>query len=248
MSFVPPTEDELSAVDRLKQKLIDENAYVNEFRFTDTAILRFFRGRKQEEDKAYRALLSHINWRQENNVDHIEDEVPKFETELNKGKFLIQGTNHHGYPIIFVFARKHDKNNRDVELMRMNIIYVLEKLIKSSLPSEERIVLCFDLTGFSYTCMDYEVLKMLINILQFNYPDVLHHAIVVNAPFLFSACWVVIRPWLDPVTAAKVIFASFDQLPEHIPTEYIPINQEGTPPSSQKTVTSSVGDSNKIEN
>lgn len=238
MSFVPPTEEELNAVTRLKQKLFDENAYVSEFRFTDTAILRFYRGRKQLEDKAYNALLSHIEWRQANNVDHIEDDLPKFEKELSAGKFLVQGKNHHGYPIIFIFARKHDKNNRDIEQMRMNIIYVLEQLIKVSRPDEERIVISFDLTGFSYTCMDYEVVKLLINILQFNYPDILHHALIVNSPFLFSACWAIIRPWLDPVTAAKVLFVSNDQLTDHIPAEYVPINQQASV-STKSTASSS---------
>lgn len=244
MSFVPPTEEELSAVARLNQKLIDENAYVNEFRFTETGILRFYRGRKQDEEKAYKALLCHINWRQENNVDNISNDISKFQKELDKGKFLVEGKNHVGYPIIFIFAKKHDKNNRDIDEMRMNIIYVLEELIKQAPPAEERIVICFDLSGFSYTCMDYEVVKMLINILQFNYPDILHHALVVNAPFLFSACWAIIRPWLDPVTAGKVLFVSFDQLSDHIPTEHIPINQESAS-SSQKTTQSSVNSSSK---
>jgi hypothetical protein len=85
--------------------------------------------------------------------------------------------------------------------------------------------------------MDYEVVKMLINILQFNYPDILHHALVVNSPFLFSACWAIIRRWLDPVTAAKVLFVSNDQLPEHIPAEHIPINQQAS--ASTKSTSSS---------
>jgi len=63
--------------------------------------------------------------------------------------------------------------------------------------------------------MDYDVVKMLVNILQFNYPDTLHVALVINAPYLFSACWAIIRPWLDPVTAAKALFVKKDQLVEY---------------------------------
>lgn len=38
--------------------------------------------------------------------------------------------------------------------------------------------------------MDYEVLKLLIDILGYNYPETLQTAYVVYAPFLFWACWV----------------------------------------------------------
>lgn len=37
-------------------------------------------------------------------------------------------------------------------------------------------------------------------------------AYVVNAPFLFWACWAIIRPWLDPVTAAKASFVKKEEL------------------------------------
>ena len=31
---------------------------------------------------------------------------------------------------------------------------------------------------------------------------------MVNAPFIFKGVWAVIRPWLDPKTATKVVFLS----------------------------------------
>ena len=30
---------------------------------------------------------------------------------------------------------------------------------------------------------------------------------------LYQACWAIIRPWLDPVTAAKAQFINLDQIP-----------------------------------
>ena len=94
--------------------------------------------------------------------------------------------------------------------------------------------------------MDYEVVKLLIDILQFNYPETLLTAYVMNAPFLFWACWVqddliliilllniiyhsfflffyfifsqaIIKLWLDPVTAKKVSFIKGHELKGIIP-------------------------------
>jgi hypothetical protein len=64
--------------------------------------------------------------------------------------------------------------------------------------------------------MDYEAVQLLINILQYNYPDILHMAIVLNSPWIFNGCWVVISPWLDVVTAAKVNFISIGDLEQYI--------------------------------
>ena len=80
----------------------------------------------------------------------------------------------------------------------------------------------FVTTGFGMYCMDYDAVKIIIDIMQYNYPETLSVAMIVNAPWMFSACWFCIKAWLDPVTAAKVIFISKLQLKDHIHDEHIP--------------------------
>ena len=58
-----------------------------------------------------------------------------------------------GRPVVYVFAAKHNKNERNLEKLEMMIIYMLELAIKRSRADEERIVICFDLSSFSYNCM-----------------------------------------------------------------------------------------------
>ena len=109
-----------------------------------------------------------------------------------------------------------------MDQMKSLIIYTLENVLRKTNPVEERIVICFDLSGFTYSCMDYDVLKLLINILQYNYPETLEVALVINSPMIFSACWAIIKPWLDPVTASKANFIKKDQLAKYISIESIP--------------------------
>ncbi len=98
--------------------------------------------------------------------------------------------------------------------MENYIIYLLEEAVKNSVPTEQRINVIFDLTGFSFQCMDYEAVKLLVSILQTQYPEILGIAYVVNAPWVFNACWAIIRLWLDPVTQAKVSFVDDDHIRE----------------------------------
>lgn len=70
--------------------------------------------------------------------------------------------------------------------------------------------------------MDYEVVKLLISILDYNYPETLFLGILCNSPVIFSGCWLIIRPWLDPVTAAKVVFKSKAELTQCMDESVIP--------------------------
>ena len=51
----------------------------------------------------------------------------------------------------------------------------------------------------------------LINIAQYNYPYVIEKVVIVNAPFIFGACWQVISPFLPASAAALIGFANNNQ-------------------------------------
>lgn len=102
------------------------------------------------------------------------------------------------------------------------IIYSLEAALKQSVPTEHRIIVIFDLSGFSYSCMDYDAVKLLIDILQTQYPEILGVAYVVNAPWVFNACWAIISMWLDPVTKAKVSFVNEKHIREIMDGSEVP--------------------------
>ena len=190
------------------------------YRFTDMAIVRFLRGRKRDEGKTFRAMLRHMKWRREMEVATITPDL--FRSEMLKRKIVLHGKDKAGRPLIYIFASRHRTSDRDVKEMQSLIIWTLETTMKMTKPTEERLAIIFDLTGFTLACMDYEIVKMLVNILQYNYPETLHQALVVNAPVIFNACWMVIRPWLDPVTASKVTFCSREQLLTHVDKTQLP--------------------------
>lgn len=223
MSFVPPNAAETESVAQLKERLHNEVPEADG-RFSDTTILRFYRGRKLDEEKAFKGLIHHLQWRKDNDVDNIASRTAEFQREFDANKIILSGIDKEGHPAMYVYAARHNKNDREMEQLRLLIIYALESVLKQSNPENERLVICFDLKDFSLKCMDYDVVKMLMNILSYNYPDTLHTAFVINAPLIFSACWAMIRPWLDPVTAAKVKFIKTKELSNYFDPEHIPVD------------------------
>ena len=121
MEFIPPSEDELIAI-----KSIRALTSTHTDSFPDTTILRFYRGRKQDIERASRSLQRHEQWRREHDVNSIHHNTLSFSKELTSGKVKIEGRDLQGRPCVYVYAHKHDKNERDIDEVRKLIIHTLE--------------------------------------------------------------------------------------------------------------------------
>lgn len=222
MPFIPPTPEELETVQQLRASLQTNTEVVMSPRITDTCILRFLRGSKGKSEKALEELEKHAKWRQENHADDIDTFLPRFQSQLDKRLSILNHFDKEKRPCLYCFVHRHDASDRDLEEMILLIIYSLEVLVRTANPEQEMFNVFFDLSRFSMRNMDFEVVKHLINILQSNYPDTLEKFNIIDAPMIFSACWAVIRPWIDPVTANKVQFIRRRQITDYCDPADIP--------------------------
>lgn len=205
-------------------------------------LLRFLRAREYEVDKALSMFLDHIQWRQENRVDHILDEFDFKERE----EFLSiypQGyhkTDKAGHPVYIQHLGR-------VDMTKIREITTEERMMKYHIQEYERCLdqifpICSKLVGRqidkSFAIMDVkgvgfyhltrEVRQMLANVTkvdQDNYPETLYHTCIINAPAAFRAIWAVVKPMLNARTQAKVEVCPRNYLPsltEWIDLENIP--------------------------
>lgn len=111
--------------------------------------------------------------------------------------------------------------------MELGIKRALDKGTKA------KATLVFYLGQFSMANMDYTFTRWLINHLANYYPETLRNILVVDSyvfwnsmltarPWAFSVCWKLIKGWLDPRTAQKIVFLSMKELPNYIDPENIP--------------------------
>jgi len=80
-------------------------------------------------------------------------------------------------------------------------------------------------------------LRTLLTISQANYPEMAGNVYIVNAPFLLSALWSIIKPWLQPATLEKIRFFGSDykaKLLEEIDADQLPTFLGGTCTCSEK--------------
>eukprot|EP00979_Chaetoceros_neogracilis_P015930 scaffold6683_cov264-Chaetoceros_neogracile.AAC.2 len=224
MTWTSITENERESISRLRERLSshfstdgrhgpdDDNCVmVGPHTFRDIVLLRFLRGRDHVEHDAFDLLVEYATWRITYDVDlALTDSfvLQRISTEQQKKKYEIVSEADLGdRPAAFVFVGKHYKYERDLGEMRYLIIHVLERLVALAKPDQER---------------DYEVAQILVYILKTYYPETLEHIIFVDSPWIFSACWTIIKQWLTPVTLEKVLFLTKSDLSKYVRSEAIP--------------------------
>lgn len=184
----------------------------------DITVLRFLRARKWNLNAAINMLFSTIEWR---SIVGVFDLVRKGDEFIDarlweSGKSFFYGTDKHGRTVIYVIARKHDKNVPGISENQKFTIFLMEIARKLMAPGTETVTLVFDMSGFTMSNMDFSQVKFLVNCFQSFYPESLGKCYIVTAPWIFWTAWKLIKPLLDPVVSSKIFFLKSEELVNHI--------------------------------
>lgn len=141
-----------------------------ELRVNVATCRRFLRARKKNVAVATIALQKYLDWRKDARpAEIIADDI---KIELASGKGYTHGVDLGGYSMIWSFAGRHDKSQRDIEETVNLILYNMESaLATGEKRGVDKICLIFDLSGFGYKSMDYEVTNRLFQLLADFYPE-----------------------------------------------------------------------------
>lgn len=244
IQFDEPSPDELKAVAKLKEDITpnvqeykekygDKIAVVTEpdrwtkelsllTRLTDTTILRFYRGEKGDMVKALVKMEEFLSWRMAIDADLIEPHMFQKETDCNKIFCGDHIRDINGRPAILYMANRHNSKDREIEMVTKHLVHTLDQVIYKLSIGDERMAFMFDLGSFTLSCMDLECVKLIVDLLQNNYPETLQIGLLLDAPMLFSAFWAVIKPWLDPDTREKIQFIKRKDLPKYFNVNALP--------------------------
>nr|XP_026491485.1 CRAL-TRIO domain-containing protein C3H8.02 [Vanessa tameamea] len=205
-----------------RMKLIadaDPAQYHNEY-----SLKRYLRAFKTV-DNAFQAILKTNKWRVEYGVANLHENKEIIEKYSNKARVL-RHRDIIGRPIVYIPAKNHSSNDRNIDDLTKFIVYCLEDASKKCFEEVvDNLCIVFDLSNFTLSCMDYQVLKNLIWLLSRHYPERLGVCLIINAPTFFSGCWAVIKGWLDENTAGKVTFVNSEMdlcqylIPDILPTD-----------------------------
>lgn len=202
----------------------------------DNFILRFVRARKWNTDNAIKMLTNSIIWRNDFPANDwiMEGDAPSYLHGRNQGlvknftaeKSWIRGEDMGENPIFWFMAKKHfGSDSPSDETQRYAVITIewCRLFLREVNESCDTCSIVFDLTGFTLKNADYTTIKFLADVFEAHYPECLGRIYVHNAPWIFSTVWNIIKNWLDPVVASKIVFTkNFKDLSGYISPDYIP--------------------------
>lgn len=233
-------EEQNEAVEALRQSLLDRGQWNGKLDFY--TLLRFLRAREYDIEKAQTMILDHLQWRQEQRVDHILTEFTFVEREdfLSVYPQGYHRTDKKGHPIYI-------QHIGQVDLARIRQVTSEDRMTKYHIQEYERCLehifpivskvhnrqidktfAIVDAKGIGLKHLTREVRAVLGHIMaidQDNYPETLYHTCIINAPVAFRAIWAAVKPMLNARTQAKVEVCPKDYLPalkEWIDEESIP--------------------------
>lgn len=180
-------------------------------------LVRFLKAREWNVPKAHKMLVDCLNWRVENDIDNILAK-PIVPTDLYRGvrdSWLIglSGYTKEGLPVFAIGAGFSTFDKASVHYYVQSHIQINEYRDRVILPSASKkhgrhITSCvkvLDMTGLKLSALSQiKLLTIMSTIDDLNYPEKTNTYYIVNAPYIFSACWKVVKPLLQERTRKKI--------------------------------------------
>ena len=211
-TLAPPSDEEKETKKELKELIIPLANSTN-VPISETKILRFLRPR--DKKSALKAWSDHIEWYTKNDVANIDNNKSQIQKEL-ASKIMIYGNDFRDNtpnPVLYFVARRFTWS----EGMKLYIIHTFENLMNNLVQTEsENFRLVFDLTGFNVLMINYEFLAYFFDMIKYNNSSAIGGVLIVNAPFIFSGCWVIIKNMLPSEIAAEVNFVNMKTLQDYM--------------------------------
>lgn len=181
------------------------------------ALERFLKAREGNVSKGHKMLVDCLNWRVDNKIDDIlaKPIVPTdfYRAVRNSQLIGLSGYTREGLPIFAIGAGLSTFDKASVHYYVQSHIQINEYRDRVVFPSAtkkfgkhiSKCVKVLDMTGLKMSHLSLiKLLTVISGIDDLNYPEKTVTYYIVNVPYIFSACWKVVKPLLQERTRNKV--------------------------------------------
>eukprot|EP00249_Psilotum_nudum_P013841 c24543_g1_i1 orf=404-1447(-) len=185
--------------------------------YPDATLERFLKARDYNVPKANKMLLDCLHWRINNDIDNILSKLiePKEVYDSIRESQLIGMTGFckKGRPVFAIGAGLSGYDKAPVDKYVQSHIQINEYRDRVLLPAVTKrmgsyigtCVKILDMTGLKLSALNrIKILTVISTVDDLNYPEKTDTYYIVNAPYIFSACWKAVKPLLQERTKRKV--------------------------------------------
>ncbi|KAL5735640.1 hypothetical protein ACOSQ2_030428 [Xanthoceras sorbifolium] len=180
-------------------------------------LVRFLKARDWNVSKAHKMLIDCLHWRVENKIDNIL-EKPILPADLYRAVrdsqlVGLSGYSKEGLPVVaigvglstFDKASAHYYVQSHIQMNEYRDCVILPSASKKYGRPISTCLKVLDMTGLKLSALNQiKLLTVISTIDDLNYPEKTDTYYIVNAPYIFSACWKVVKPLLQERTKRKV--------------------------------------------
>eukprot|EP00428_Durinskia_dybowskii_P077443 CAMPEP_0170354994 /NCGR_PEP_ID=MMETSP0117_2-20130122/409_1 /TAXON_ID=400756 /ORGANISM="Durinskia baltica, Strain CSIRO CS-38" /LENGTH=508 /DNA_ID=CAMNT_0010609009 /DNA_START=73 /DNA_END=1595 /DNA_ORIENTATION=+ len=224
-------------------------------------LLRYLRANNFNDKKTKKHILKVIEWRKAQKVDELVKMTPESILGCKVSDLVEHFPHwHYGYdktgrPLLIKqqgeFEFKAIKALCGGNFEKVLKYHIWEQELISRVCYEqslrthkiiETIAVVLDVKGMTFSSLtsDFRALMSeMIKMDQEMYPETLGRIMIVNAPNVFPMIWGVMKPWFDPITAAKVKILGTDyqvKLHDAVGGENLPSTYKGDRPALSKAM------------
>ncbi|XP_007020451.2 PREDICTED: phosphatidylinositol/phosphatidylcholine transfer protein SFH1 isoform X1 [Theobroma cacao] len=185
--------------------------------YATETLMRFLKARDWNVQKAHKMLIDCLQWRIQNEIDEILAK-PIIPTDLYRAvrdSHLVglSGYSKEGLPVIAIGVglSTYDKASVNyyvqshIQMNEYRDRVVLPKATESSGRHISTCLKVLDMTGLKLAALNQiKLLTTISTIDDLNYPEKTQTYYIVNAPYIFSACWKAVKPLLQERTKRKI--------------------------------------------
>ncbi|KAK9084588.1 hypothetical protein Sjap_024999 [Stephania japonica] len=180
-------------------------------------LVRFLKAREWNVPKAHQMLMDCLNWRIQNEIDNILSK-PIIPTDLYRAvrdsQLLgLSGFSKEGIPVFangvgqstFDKASVHYYVQSHIQMNEYRDRFILPYATKKYGRHIGTCIKVLDMTGLRLSALtQLKILTTISTIDDLNYPEKTETYYIVNAPYVFSSCWKVVKPLLQERTRRKI--------------------------------------------
>lgn len=190
---------------------------------------------EKEVGEAAIKLKDLLKFRHQNQLNTLRDD--SFIKEFYQLSGIFQfGLDKNQIPVLYLRARIHRKwSTKMDEAFKRFVAYKVNQLTKSYAgpqaskavdanqnDKDGSFVICFDCLHVSYSCMDMDFLRYLVQLLVQYFPSYCRYALCVDLPWLFRSVWKLVQTWLPEEARNSVHLITAEQLVDFIDADQIP--------------------------
>ncbi|XP_061353160.1 SEC14 cytosolic factor-like isoform X1 [Gastrolobium bilobum] len=179
-------------------------------------LVRFLKARDWNVAKAHKMLVDCLQWRVENEIDKVLSKpIPAdLYREVRDSQLIgMSGYSKEGLPVIGIGVGLSTLDKASDKYYIQSHIQMNEYRDRVMLPTATKkhgryigtCVKVLDMTGLKFSALNQlRILTAISTIDDLNYPEKTDTYYIVNVPYVFSACWKVVKPLLQERTRRRV--------------------------------------------